>query len=253
MLQEIVYEAGKILKEGFYKKKIITFKGKVDLLTQYDIMVENYLKNEFVKEYKDFEFVGEESFKEKKIPQKAIIADPIDGTTNFVHSLPYVCISVALWENGETTEAAVYNPILEEFFYAKKGKGSFLNGKKIEVSKEKALINSLFATGFPYSKYKKSNDFFWSIKAIEKFLPKIRDIRRYGSAAIDLCYVACGKYEVFFEAGLKAWDVAAGILVLKEAGGEILNNKGQKYLFGDIIVATNGKITKDVLSILKDF
>ena len=166
--------------------------------------------------------------------------------------MPFVAISIGFWIDGKPVEAIVYNPILEEFFYAKKGEGAFLNGEKISVSNRKELQNSLISTGFPYSKVDKSNDYFWTIKVFEEILPLTRDVRRYGSASLDLCYIAVGRYDGYYELNLKPWDVSAGILIVLEAGGNISNETGEKYLIekNRIIVASNGYIHQDFINII---
>ena len=242
----ILLDAGEILRDGFFGKKEIQKKGSVDLVTEYDIKIEAFLKEKLAQKYEGFEFVGEESFK-GELPKRAILVDPIDGTTNFVHHIVYTCISVAIWEDGEPKEGAIYNPILGEYFYAKRGEGAFLNGERIEVSETERLIDALLATGFPYTKTQKGADFRFVIESMEKLLPKSRDIRRLGSAAIDLAYVACGRFAGFYEVNLKPWDVAAGILLVQEAGGKITNHRGEPYRFGDIIVASNGTIHEELI------
>ena len=247
-LTKIVKEAGEILKYGYYNAKKVDFKSEVDLVTEYDVKIENFLKEKISKIYPDFEIVAEESFDNlDDIPKKAIFIDPIDGTTNFVHNIAYVGISIGIYEDGIPIEGVVYNPILDELFEAKKGAGAFLNGEKLRVSKSKTLTSSLIATGFPYTKIKKGKDYKWVIDTMANLLPKTRDIRRLGSASIDLSYVACGRFSGFYEINLKPWDVAAGILLVKEAGGEVTNHKGENYKFGDIIVATNGFIHKKMI------
>ncbi|WP_187647581.1 inositol monophosphatase family protein [Nitrosophilus labii] len=246
-LIEIVKEAGKILKYGYYHSKRIDFKSEIDLVTEYDVKIENFLKEKISKKYRDFEIVAEESFKARSIPQKAIFIDPIDGTTNFVHSIVYVCISIGIWEGGEPKEGIVYNPVLDELFWARKGEGAYLNGKKIKVNKADNLTSSLIATGFPYTKIKMGKDYRWVVKTFSELLPKTRDIRRLGSAAIDLCYTACGRFSGFYEIDLKPWDVAAGILMVTEAGGKVTNHLGEEYKFGDIVVASNGKIHDELI------
>ena len=240
-MQEIIKEAGKILKEGYWGKKKVRKKGSVDLLTQYDIKIEQFLSEALLDSYPDFTIIGEESAIVHEA-KRAIYIDPIDGTTNFVHHIAYTAISVGMWEDGRPVEALIYNPILEEFFYAKRGEGAFLNGKKIEVSHDEKLINALLATGFPYTKTKRGKDFDFVMQTMANLLPITRDIRRLGSASIDLAYVACGRFGGFYEVNLKPWDVAAGILLVEEAGGRVTNHKGEPYSFGDIIVASNGLI-----------
>ncbi len=247
---DIIKEAGEILKEGFYASKSVSYKSSVDLVTQYDIKVEEALKKGLQKLYKGYEIVAEESFEGGDIPQKAVIIDPIDGTTNFVHKIPFVCISVGVWEDGEPVEAAVYNPILDELFFAQSQKGAFLNFEPIRVSKTSRLIESLIATGFPYAKVRREREFEWAVNSVFEILPKSRDLRRLGAAALDISYVACGRFDGFFELGLKPWDVAAAVLILKEAGGAVSDEKGDPYEWSEIIVSSNFLIHDQILSSL---
>ena len=246
-LIEIVKEAGEILKYGYYHEKKINYKSEIDLVTQYDLKIEKFLKEKLHYLYPDYEIVAEESYKGNKISNRSIFIDPIDGTTNFVHNIAYVCISLGIWIDNKPVEAVVYNPILDELFWAKKDIGAFLNDQKIYVSKSEKLTTSLIATGFPYTKIKKGKDYRWVIDTMANLLPYTRDIRRLGAAAIDLCYVACGRFAGFYEINLKPWDVAAGILLVKEAGGKVTNHLGKEYKFGDIIVASNGLIHNELV------
>ena len=242
----LLQEAGEILKEGYFGQKRVYKKGSVDLVTEYDKKIEEFLKPRVAELFEGFEVVAEESF-EGEIPPKAIFIDPIDGTTNFVHQIAYTCISVGVWEDGRALEGAIYNPILDELFWARRGEGAYLNGQRIEVAPTKELIDALLATGFPYTKTQKGRDFRFVIESMERLLPHTRDIRRLGSAAVDLSYVACGRFGGFYEVNLKPWDVAAGILMVEEAGGMVTNHLGEPYRFGDIIVATNGHIHRQLL------
>lgn len=248
-LKEIIKEAGKILYEGFYSNKDVTFKAKKDLVTKYDVAVENFLKEAFSKEFKDFNIIAEESDNTNIEFSNSIIIDPIDGTTNFVNGVPHTAISVGVYKDKKPYIGIVYNPILDEMYEAVINKGAYLNGKKIEVSKENDFQRALLATGFPYSSGTNEDDLNDVIKKIKTILPKCQDIRRLGSAAIDLCMVARGTYEGYYEMNLKAWDVSAGIIILSEAGGKISSLDGSSYkLFEDkYIVATNGFIHNDLI------
>jgi len=253
-LKEIILEAGEIVKEGYLKPVDADKKSVTELVTKYDKAVEDFLISKIAPLYSEFEIVGEESFKGGKLPAKAIFIDPIDGTTNFVHKIPHLGISVAIWDNNTPIEAIVYNPILNEFYFAKRGEGSFLNGKKISVTTEDSLQNSIIATGFPYVKHQMGKEYWWVIDSLKKLLPKIRDIRRLGAAAIDLCYLAEGKVNGFYEVNLQPWDVAAGILIVIEAGGKVSGIKGVEYkLDNQIFVASNSKIHNSLLDNLGDF
>jgi len=253
-LKAIIKEAGAIIKQGYAQNIEVDKKSATELVTKYDKEVEAFLIKHIKPLYSDFEIVGEESFKGGKLPKKGIFIDPIDGTTNFVHKIPHLGISVGIWDGGKPIEAVVYNPILDEFFWAKAGEGAYCNDKKISVTSEDALQNSIIATGFPYVKHEMGKEYHWVIDSIAKLLPKIRDIRRLGAAAIDLCYLAQGKVNGFYEVNLQPWDVAAAILIVQEAGGEISNIYGKEYSLEDkIIVASNGKIHKELLENLAEF
>ena len=246
---EIVKKAGEIFKEGFEKKVEIHSKGIKDLVTEYDVKVEKFLIKEFEK-YPEYSIIAEESIQEKF--DNSIIIDPIDGTTNFAHHIPHCAISIGVYENRLPKYTIVYNPILNELFYAKKGEGAFKNGKRISVSTQNDFQRSLIATGFPYSSAENEEDLKWVINKLKHILPRCQDIRRLGSAALDLCYVAEGKYEGFYEINLKPWDVSAGVLIVTEAGGIVTNECEDLYdMFKDrCIAASNGEIHDELIEIL---
>ncbi len=235
-----IKEAGEILKEGFFSSKKVSLKGRKDLITEYDVKIEKFLIDKF--KNLNYSIIAEETTYEDF--NNSIIIDPIDGTTNFVHQLPFVSISVGVYENKKPKYGFVYNPIMNEFFYAIKNKGAFLNGEKIEVSKENSFQKALIATGFPYSNADNKDDLELVLKHLKSILPASQDIRRFGSAALDLCYVASGKFDGFYEMNLKPWDVSAGVLIVKEANGVITNEKSEEFdMFRDkFIVASNGFI-----------
>ena len=251
-LVSIVKEAGEILKTGYFKNKKINFKGKKDLVTEYDVGIENFLKEKFQKEFSQFNIIAEESDNKDLEFGNSIIIDPIDGTTNFVNQVPHTAISVGVYKDKKPFIAVVYNPILEELYYAKKGEGAFLNDKKIEVSKESDLQKALLASGFPYTSGTCEDDLNDTMQKMKRVLPKCQDIRRLGSAALDLCYVAKGTYEGYYEMNLKPWDVSAGVLILTEAGGKVtsLQNKEYEMFFDKYIVASNGLIHDDFIKCL---
>jgi len=251
ILKKIAKDAGEIVYRGYHESKTITHKGVVDLVTQYDVETENYILGELKRYFPDYTLVGEESHKGSYEFEKAIYIDPIDGTTNFIHGIPHLAISIGVWEGGSPTMAVVYNPILDEMFYATKGQGAYCNSKKLTVSTQDKLQQSLISTGFPYAKVDRGIEYHWVIESMTNLLPNIRDIRRLGAAAIDLCYLAEGRTDGFYEIDLKPWDVAGGILILLEAGGEVTNTKGKIYSFRDKgIVATNSRIHKELSSYL---
>lgn len=253
-LIQIVKEAGVILKEGYYSKKDVNFKAKKDLVTKYDLAIENFLKEKFLKEFTDFNIIAEESDNTNIEFNNSIIIDPIDGTTNFVNQVPHTAISVGVYKNKKPFLGVVYNPILNELYEATIGKGAFLNGDLIEVSKENNFQKALISTGFPYTSGTNEDDLNDVIKKMKQILPKCQDIRRLGSAALDLCYVARGTYEGFYEMNLKPWDISAGLIILQEAKGKVSNIDNQEYkLFEDkYIVASNRYIHDELILNLKD-
>ena len=251
-LKQIALEAGKIVKEGYSSHKEVTHKGVVDLVTEFDLKTEAFILDQLKKAFPDHTLVGEESHHGSYHYDKAIYIDPIDGTTNFVHGIPFLAISLGVWEQGKPTLAVVYNPILEELFWAVRGEGAFCNGQRLEVSTQSKLQNALIATGFPYAKVNAGIEYQWVIKCMTNLLPYIQDIRRLGAAAIDLCYLAQGKVEAFYEIDLKPWDVAAGILIVQEAGGHISNVENKPFDFDDkSIIASNGKVHQQLMKYLE--
>jgi myo-inositol-1(or 4)-monophosphatase len=179
------------------------------------------------------------------------IIDPLDGTTNYVHGVPAYCTSVALQQNGKIVLGVIYEPNRKECFYAFQGGGAFLNGNAISVTDTAHKKQSLFATGFPYDYFDRMDSYMELLKHLMK---NSRGIRRIGAAALDMCYVAAGRFDGFFELALQPWDVAAGSIIVKEAGG--LNTDfsgGQDYIFGKSIVCTNGKVHTELLKSIEEF
>jgi myo-inositol-1(or 4)-monophosphatase len=177
------------------------------------------------------------------------IIDPIDGTINFANGIPICCVSIGVEENGEMLMGAVYNPFMNEMFFAEKGKGAFLNDKPIKVSDKDNLLTSCLVTGFPYQYLDAENG---PLQIFEKLIRKSIPVRRLGSAALDLCWTAAGRFDGFYEHKLQAWDSAAGYLIVQEAGGTVTDLNGEKYNpYQPGIIATNGKIQDQLLALLK--
>ena len=244
-------QAGKIIKDYFHKPKEVSYKGRIDLVTNIDKKAEDTIIKIIKKSYPNHNILTEESEHLQNPNQEFCwVIDPLDGTTNYVHQFPFVSVSIALQKNQETILGIVYNPILEEFFYSEKGKGSFRNGNHISVSKTSDIGNAFLATGFPYNiKDEKRNN----ISHFTKLIRRCRGIRRAGSAAIDLCYVAAGIFDGFWELELMPWDTAAGILIVEQAGGTVTNFNGSKFsIFDKEIVATNDRIHNELLNILNN-
>ena len=212
-------------------------KGEHDLVTYVDKESERRLVDELKRILPEAGFIAEENQQLKKAIRYNWIIDPLDGTTNFVHGVPIFSISIALIDNEELIVGVVYEINLDECFYAWKNGPAFMNGKTINVSQTKKLNDSLLATGFPYHDYSLMKPYLHLFSALMK---SSRGLRRLGSAAVDLAYVACGRFELFYEYGLNPWDVAAGALIVKQAGGFVTDFKNNNdFLFGRQIIASN--------------
>lgn len=252
--------AGTLVRQSITRQKTITKKGEIDLVTEIDCAAEKRIIKIISKTFPDHSFLCEESGATRHGGQARRggqagnskhrwIIDPIDGTTNFAHSLPICSVSIAYEENGVVKMGGVYDPIREELFYAEKGRGAFLNGKKIKVSKTKKLNDALLATGFPYDRRKDPDKY---LRIFREFLMQAQEIRRLGSAALDLCYVACGRFDGYWEAKLNPWDKAAGMLILKEAGGKLSDYAGNPLTLTEpTIVASNGLMHASIVNIIK--
>ena len=247
---EAALQAGEILREGFGTTFSIERKcGRHNLVTEYDHLAEERILS-FLKAYcPNAEFLAEESGTVGSNSELVWIIDPLDGTVNFARHIPNFSISIALEKNGSLFCGIVYQPISHELFVAEFGKGAFLNGKQIEVSNVKSIADSILCTGFPYNLHKNPSH------CIDHFIDILRlgiPIRRMGSAAIDLAYTAAGRFEGFFEVGLSPWDCAAGMLLLKEAGGQITtwDMNSLTHRIKAPLLCSNGKIHKALSDIL---
>lgn len=243
-----VRQAGGVVRAQWNDAKEITFKGRIDLVTQTDLAVEKLLLEGLPALLPGSTVLAEESHMSLDPGALTWIVDPVDGTTNYAHGLPIVAVSVALWKDGRVEMGAVYVPMLEELFWAVRGQGAFLNGARIGVSREASMQNSLIATGFPYSFYTEVDQI---CLRLQRVLLASQGIRRLGSAAVDLAYTACGRFEGYYETGLKPWDTAAGWLLVEEAGGRVGGLDGEYGLGGHMIVATNGLVHEDLLALLR--
>ena len=222
-------------------------KGKNDFVTEVDKNAEEIIISTIQKSYPDHAFLAEESGQRGESDYLWVI-DPLDGTTNFLHSFPHFAVSIALKQKGILNQAVVYDPLKQELFTATKGKGAQLNNRKIRVSSKKELDGALLGTGFPYSDEKAMLKFIQSYKAL---FPKVAGIRRAGVASLDLAYVASGRLDGFWEFNLKPWDIAAGILLIQEAGGISAElSGGLDYLESGNIISANPKLLKAMLKIV---
>ncbi len=250
---EIAQKAGKYIRSERGKIKIdeIKSKGKHNFVTKVDKASEQFIVQELGKILPTSGFIAEEGTSNKKGDRYNWVIDPLDGTTNFIHGSPPVAVSIALMEDNNVVAGVVYELFLDECFYAWKGSDAFLNGRKIEVSKTAGLNNCLIATGFPYSNFDRMKSFMDSLAF---FFTNTHGVRRLGSAATDLAYVACGRYDGFYEYNLNPWDVAAGAFIVQQAGGKNADFKGTAdYLFGREIVSANKNSFEEFRAKVGDF
>jgi len=259
---KISQKAGKLIQKKAKQGFKINYKSKFDLVTDADKESEALIIKEIKKIFPSHAILAEEeSFKNQKSLKELLetpyiwIIDPIDGTTNYAHNHPHYAISIAVFEtqhketsknyqylSGELIAGVINAPALNELFYAEKGSGAFLNKKKIQVSDIPKLENALMVTGFPYKNKSAYLPYFQSM------MGKCQGLRRLGSAALDLAYIACGRFDGFWEFGLKPWDIAAGVLIIEEAGGRITDINGNTLdLFGKDILSSNGKIHQEII------
>ncbi|MCR9014566.1 inositol monophosphatase family protein [Aquiflexum gelatinilyticum] len=221
-------------------------KGLNDLVSYVDKEAEKIIVDRLSRILPEADFITEEGTGSTNGKEYTWIIDPLDGTTNFIHGLPIFSVSIGLKFHDEVVLGVVYEINFDECFYAVKGKGAFCNGKPIHVSPAKTLGESLIGTGFPYSAFGQIDNY---LSVLRLLMEKCHGLRRMGSAAVDLCYVACGRQDGFFEYDLKPYDVAAGIIIIQEAGGRVSDfEMGDDYLFGKKIVATNGLIHDELVS-----
>jgi myo-inositol-1(or 4)-monophosphatase len=244
---ETAKRAGKILLEGFGTSfKISSKEGKNNLVTDYDNRSEEFIINSLFKKFPDFSFLAEESGSSNNVHSDGYlwVIDPLDGTVNYAHNLPIFSVSIALIKNREILCGIIYNPVLDELFVAEKNKGSFLNSEPIKVSNCNKLDNSFLVTGFPYNIDSNPGH------CVDQFVQMLKrgiPVRRLGSAALDLAYVAAGRFDGFWEINLNPWDVAAGVLLVHEAGGLVTQyNLDTYWIFDNNILATNGLIHKEL-------
>ncbi len=248
---EIVRQAGAMVHEhhGKLSSRQIENKGLHDFVTEIDKKVEKFLVDRLGALLPGSGFLTEEKTARQQQADYVWIIDPIDGTTNFIHGLYPVAVSVALQHKGQTVWGMVYEPGLDELFHADET-GAYLNGQPISVSDEKSLNNALIATGFPYKNYDKLDAYMESFRYL---MFHTSGIRRLGSAAADLVYVACGRMDGFYEYGLNPWDVAAGAFIVRQAGGQVTGfSPDADWLYGGEILATNGRIHEAFLQALAD-
>jgi len=245
---ELAREAGALQRERVWKPFDIEFKGEIDLVTEVDRASEDLLVNGLKGSFPDHDFLAEENLYESRNASHKWIIDPLDGTTNFAHGFPWFAVSIALEIDGEIALGVVYHTMMDEMFTAVKGEGAHLNGSRIRVSTRRPLRGSLLASGFPYdSATDRENNFAHFVN----FQMGARGIRRAGAAALDLAYVAAGRLDGYWEAKLKPWDVAAGHLLVREAGGKVTGFESEPYsVYSHRILASNGLIHDEMVAVL---
>jgi myo-inositol-1(or 4)-monophosphatase len=241
--------AGLLLERRLGQKRQIKYKGAVNLVTEMDLLAEKVIVSEIRKRYPDHSLLAEEKTDLRGNSPYRWVIDPLDGTTNYAHGFPVFSVSIALEKEGEVILGVVYDPTRDELFVGKEGEGARLNGRKIHVSSTPKLSECLLATGFPYDLRENAADNFDHFR---NFALHAHAVRRAGSAALDLCYVAAGRFDGFWEMRLGPWDLAAGSLMVREAGGKTTDFLGNSLgLDGRHVLASNGKIHREMIKLLK--
>jgi len=242
-------EAGKLLKCRLNTPHTIDYKGVINLVTEADRMSEALILDRIQKRFPDHSVLAEESPESTGGSEYRWIVDPLDGTTNYAHGYPVFCVSIALEQRGCIIAGVVYNPMMDELFLAEQGKGSWLNGQRISVSGTPDLSRSLVATGFPYDIRESEMN---NLDYFNSMVKQVQAIRRAGSAALDMAYVAAGRFDGFWELKLMPWDTAAASLLIREAGGSVSDLFGHDFsLDAPHVLASNGKIHPQLISALQ--
>jgi len=247
--------AGSLIRPHIDRPNKILFKNKssINLVTWVDRAADKLIRRTIQRRFPGHDFLTEESAPTDKGSSYKWIIDPLDGTTNYAHHFPQVGVSIGLEFNGDIILAGVYDPFRDELFWAEKDRGAYLKTRKgsrrLRVSRARRLSESLLLTGFPYDRRERIELY---LSYVRVFMDKIQGIRRAGAAALDLCWVACGRVDGYWEWRLKPWDSAAGKLIVQEAGGRLSDFSGEPFsIYGEQTLATNGKIHKEMLRIMK--
>jgi myo-inositol-1(or 4)-monophosphatase len=244
-------EAGEIIRAGYGKAHDISYKGRIDLVTETDHTSEDLIIGHIRQEFPDHSIITEESGKLAGLSSQRWFIDPLDGTVNYSHGMPFFGVSIAYAENGQVQLGVIYNPIHNECFSAERGKGAWLNGAPIHVSEAAELIDSLLVTGFPYDLLSSA---MHNIDYFGYFSRRSQGVRRLGSAALDLCYVAAGRLDGYWELSIKDWDIAAGALIAQEAGAMVSKVDGSTELLSppNSILAANPSLYPLILAGLRE-
>ena len=241
--------AGEMLRQNIDSGREIVYKGAVNLVTDFDKRSQEVIFAHLSSRFPDHDFLAEEDLCEDRGSEFRWIIDPIDGTTNYAHNFPVFCVSIALEWKRTVVCGVIYDPMRDEVFSAISGNGAVMNGHRIQTSANEDLDKSLLATGFPYDVRESEVN---NIDHFANFATRVQAIRRCGSAALDLCYVACGRFDGFWEMKLSPWDVAAGVLIVEESGGRVTDFKGgTASIYGKDLLASNGLIHEQMIQILK--
>ncbi|MEQ1758872.1 MAG: inositol monophosphatase family protein [Vicinamibacterales bacterium] len=247
---EIVLRAGDIQQQGQADGFTVAKKGAIDLVTEIDLACERMCRAVIAEHFPDHAVVGEELGADTRDASHRWIFDPIDGTTNYAHGLPIYCASLALEIDGVAEVGAVFDPSRHELFTAERGSGAFMNGTPLRVSETDALTDALLVTGFPYDIRARGPEL---VELFAALLERSRAVRRLGSAALDLCYVAAGRFDGFWEQHLQHWDIAAGVLIVREAGGTVTGMDGTSLdVSQPHLLATNGQIHERMLTAIRE-
>jgi myo-inositol-1(or 4)-monophosphatase len=240
--------SGRIQTDSLKKNFRIHHKGAINLVTDVDIACQNAIISVIKERFPEDEIIAEEQLNDFEGSGNRWIIDPVDGTTNYAHGYPFFCTSIAYATGGTVIAGVVYNPVIKELFFASQGKGAYLNGNRITVSSINNLRQSLLATGFPYDIATNPDN---NIDHFVNFLFEAQAVRRDGSAALNLSYVACGRFDAFWELHLNPWDIAAGALIVEEAGGHVTGLRGENLdIYKGDVLATNGLIHEAMAGII---
>jgi myo-inositol-1(or 4)-monophosphatase len=242
---ELAFESGRIQKRRIAETHSIHHKGEINIVTDVDVECQERIMELIASRYPEDEIIAEEKENTFGSRKNRWIIDPIDGTTNYAHSYPFFCTSIAYEVKGEILCGVVYNPIFDELFFARKGEGAFLNGQPLAVSPTHRMKDALLVTGFPYDL---NNSHENNINHFTTFLYKAQAVRRDGSAALNLCYLAAGRFDGYWELKLNPWDTAAGLLIVEEAGGKVTDFDGKPFdIYRGQVAASNGILHEEML------
>jgi len=246
---EAALTGGSKLKSLLGKALEIRKKGEIDLVTEADVQAESAIVDTIRRHFPSDSLLCEETGEYKALPERLWIIDPLDGTINFAHALPFCAVCIGLQVDGRMVVGIVFNPVTDERFEARDGGGAFLNRNPIRVSEVSTLVEALVATGFPYSVHEDSGRI---IERLHRILVRVQGVRRLGSAALDLCYLAAGRFDAYWEEELKPWDTAAATVIVKEAGGRLTDYDGNPFSpYLRTVVASNGIVHEEILDALR--